>query len=426
MGTAPSWLSDILEGGLLGMAGLGAYGNAETSSEESTALSDVTNLIGKYAGLTPSTISAGIEGFEQPMSSALNENIMNQVQANLAERGLGNSPEIAQEVTAQALAPYDLQEQSLATQDYFNMLGLPLEAAKSLPNVPQSNVSGIMALLASMGGAGSSLGKTLGSLFGGGGAAGAAPGVASMAADLGLGAATAPADVGALTSSIADPFGTLSGIADTSALTGGTGAATGGGLLSGIEGIPGDIAGGIGSIYGGISSAVSGALGGGELAGILGSVAGVAPFLAPLALLPLFFNGANPNQVGPAQAQQIYESAADDVNRAVKGGYISPEKGQQILQSIISTANTNVGGEVNSLMSSGKGNSEIANTVPGMDQILQSIMNGMPSEGGTTSQPYSASALENLFINPSTPGWYSGSVSQGNQLALQDIGSALA
>lgn len=81
----------------------------------------------------PAALAARIRSLQQPLSTGLTEDVMNQVQAQLSERGLATSPNIATAVTSEALAPYELQQQQTATQALMQLLGMPIEAGYSTP-----------------------------------------------------------------------------------------------------------------------------------------------------------------------------------------------------------------------------------------------------------------------------------------------------
>lgn len=90
----------------------------------------------KYANMSPQDFMAGISGFMRPLSAGLTSGVGNVVQANMAERGLAQSPGIFSEVMAQALAPFQQQTQQDAISAYFKSLGLPIEAAPKSPSMP--------------------------------------------------------------------------------------------------------------------------------------------------------------------------------------------------------------------------------------------------------------------------------------------------
>lgn len=110
--------------------GLGILGNIIGANRQNTiqkaALAQEKELAALAAN--PALLAAKIKALQQPLSQGLITGVGNNVQGQLAERGLGTSPQIAQEVYAQALAPYQMDEQRMAQEALFRALGLPLEA----------------------------------------------------------------------------------------------------------------------------------------------------------------------------------------------------------------------------------------------------------------------------------------------------------
>lgn len=62
--------------------------------------------------------------FTQPLNAGLQTGVANAAQADLATRGLTDSPEISQQVYAQAIAPYIQQNQQQGYQNAIQALGL--------------------------------------------------------------------------------------------------------------------------------------------------------------------------------------------------------------------------------------------------------------------------------------------------------------
>jgi len=92
-----------------------------------------SNLANTYANLTPTGVTSSIESMEQPLSSDLVNQVSNIVQGQVGARGLSGSPATFSTLMAQDLAPYVQQEQQLASQNYFNELGLPNQVP--IPNI---------------------------------------------------------------------------------------------------------------------------------------------------------------------------------------------------------------------------------------------------------------------------------------------------
>lgn len=115
----------------LGSAGLGVLGNIQANRSRNAVLDAEMARMNAYNKLTPAQVSSGISALEQPLSSNLLHSVGNAVSGQLAERGLSQAPGIQAQALAQGLAPYQLQEQQLAQQAFFQKLGLPIQAQPS-------------------------------------------------------------------------------------------------------------------------------------------------------------------------------------------------------------------------------------------------------------------------------------------------------
>ncbi len=72
----------------------------------------------------PAAVGKLAAGYTQPLTAGLEKGVANNTQAYLAERGLSESPEISQQVQAQAIAPYIQQNQQQGYSDALQALGL--------------------------------------------------------------------------------------------------------------------------------------------------------------------------------------------------------------------------------------------------------------------------------------------------------------
>jgi hypothetical protein len=129
----------VLAGG--GVAG--TVGNIQGNQARNAVLSAEMARMNAYNKLTPAQVTEGITSLEQPLSKNLTNAVGNTVQGQLAERGLSQAPGIFASSLAQGIAPYQLQEQQLAQQAYFQKLGLPISAQPSPfgPFPQQTNTS---------------------------------------------------------------------------------------------------------------------------------------------------------------------------------------------------------------------------------------------------------------------------------------------
>jgi hypothetical protein len=72
----------------------------------------------------PAKMNAYAAKFTQPLTAGLTAGVANQAQGDLATRGLTDSPEISQQVYAQAIAPYIQQNQQQGYQNALQALNL--------------------------------------------------------------------------------------------------------------------------------------------------------------------------------------------------------------------------------------------------------------------------------------------------------------
>ena len=81
----------------LGSTGYNLYNQYQNQQYQNTLRSDAQN---------PAKVTALAQQYTQPLNAGLTAAVNNQTQAQLAQAGLSESPEISQTVLAQALAPY--------------------------------------------------------------------------------------------------------------------------------------------------------------------------------------------------------------------------------------------------------------------------------------------------------------------------------
>jgi hypothetical protein len=103
-----------------GVAGAGEAGNL---IEQKKRL-DYSNFI---MGLlnNPQRIAAMAAKIQQPLNNGLVQSVNNQVQGDMASRGLAQAPGIFAATEGQALAPFVQQNQNTALQTVMQSLGLP-------------------------------------------------------------------------------------------------------------------------------------------------------------------------------------------------------------------------------------------------------------------------------------------------------------
>lgn len=109
-------------------SGVGLGGNILNSVQQGKVASQAE----KNANLTPQQLSTEVNQATQPLSAGLVQAINNQVQGDMAQRGLAEAPGIFATGEAQALAPAELQEQQTALNLILAKLGLPNQTLEAL------------------------------------------------------------------------------------------------------------------------------------------------------------------------------------------------------------------------------------------------------------------------------------------------------
>jgi hypothetical protein len=102
----------------------------------------------------PQKMQAAAASYTQPLTAGLTDSVTNQVQAQLAERGLGGSPAALSSDITQALAPYIQQNQQTGLNTLLQSLGVA--GAAKPATLPSVNLSQLMALLKQGGSGGTS------------------------------------------------------------------------------------------------------------------------------------------------------------------------------------------------------------------------------------------------------------------------------
>jgi hypothetical protein len=113
--TTASSLAPILQALQIGSTGYNLYNQYQNQQYQNTLRSDAQN---------PAKVTALAQGYTQPLTAGLTAAVNNQTQAQLAQAGLSESPQIAQTVEAQAIAPYIQQNQQAGYSNAIQALGL--------------------------------------------------------------------------------------------------------------------------------------------------------------------------------------------------------------------------------------------------------------------------------------------------------------
>lgn len=108
----------------------------------------------------PAAVGKLAAGYTQPLNAGLTTGVANQAQAYLASRGLSDSPQISQQVEAQAIAPYIQQNQQQGYQDALQALNL---GGGAIPPAlqQQTGLDALTQAFSKLGGAGSSTAPTI-------------------------------------------------------------------------------------------------------------------------------------------------------------------------------------------------------------------------------------------------------------------------
>lgn len=125
-GSSPLW-QKLLVGGLLGG---GEVGNILESVKQAKLQNQMGDYVKYVLGLTknPAQISKLATAEAAPLSQALTQTVTNQVQGDMAERGLSQAPGIFAGSESQALAPFVQQNYNTALQAVLSQLGIPMQA----------------------------------------------------------------------------------------------------------------------------------------------------------------------------------------------------------------------------------------------------------------------------------------------------------
>jgi hypothetical protein len=129
---------------LLGLAGAGSniYTGIESAQQNQKIASSqqyIRDLV-----QNPAKMAAAAAGYTAPLTAGLTSGISNEVQANLAERGLGSSPAAYVQQLTQALAPYIQQNQQMGYQDLLTALGLTSNMRNPYAGSSPTNLAGLL------------------------------------------------------------------------------------------------------------------------------------------------------------------------------------------------------------------------------------------------------------------------------------------
>lgn len=124
----PVGLSSILPILGVGTAGAGLVGNIMGSVQQGELASQAEH----NAHLTPNQLATMVSQATQPLDRNLTNAVNNQVQGDMASRGLAEAPGIFAATEGQALAPFEQANQDRALQLILAKLGLPASTLATL------------------------------------------------------------------------------------------------------------------------------------------------------------------------------------------------------------------------------------------------------------------------------------------------------
>jgi hypothetical protein len=83
-------------------------------------------------GMNPAALASLINRTTRQLSPQLINSVTRATTPGIAERGLATSPGMSQQIIAEALAPYQLQEQQMAQTDVFQGMQIPFSVGSGV------------------------------------------------------------------------------------------------------------------------------------------------------------------------------------------------------------------------------------------------------------------------------------------------------
>jgi hypothetical protein len=138
----------------IGTAGAGITGNIINSITRGQQTGQLQSAEKKLTNLPPGGLGSMVASETQPLNQSLLNLVGNQVQADVAGRGLAESPGTFAATESEVLAPYQQQNQNTALQLVLQKLGLPIQYANAVINSvgPNADVGRILQALIQMNG----------------------------------------------------------------------------------------------------------------------------------------------------------------------------------------------------------------------------------------------------------------------------------
>jgi hypothetical protein len=125
-------------------AGIGGAGQIMNMIQQAQA----QNKVNSVENMSPQALGQRVSAATQPLNAGLTQSVGNIVQANMAERGLAQAPGVFAASEAQALAPFEQQNQQTALALISQQLGLPMQYLQALMGRQPGNMSNLFTQLA--------------------------------------------------------------------------------------------------------------------------------------------------------------------------------------------------------------------------------------------------------------------------------------
>lgn len=135
----PASLSSLIP---LITGGMGLTGNIINGVQQGQQVKQMQNA----ENLSPAALASKVSSATQPLDQSLVNNVQNLVQADVASRGLAESPGTFAATESQALAPFEQQNQQTAMQLILTQLGFPAQVIAALSG-KGANLTSIAQLL---------------------------------------------------------------------------------------------------------------------------------------------------------------------------------------------------------------------------------------------------------------------------------------
>lgn len=131
-------LPQIISGGTFGA---GTLENILQGIQQNSYRNKIMSLLNN-----PAALAAMASKLQKPLDAGLTQSVTNQVQGDMAERGLSQAPGIFAASESQALAPFVQQNQQTAMNTVLQLLGMPAGTFKS----PSNNSGALQMFLKSL------------------------------------------------------------------------------------------------------------------------------------------------------------------------------------------------------------------------------------------------------------------------------------